>query len=144
LRWISSGHDPEYDPSNWLFAHAQLLWGIGVFAFVSLGFIPFLQGFYEVDLMNFYVGRLLVGSQSQTAAVLEGWHAWSMLRGVAYTFLVYEIVSLSLERLRGRRLSTAKRRRWRWAGGLLFFALDCMVKYAAMALQSGPGRRVGQ
>lgn len=132
LRWIRSGEDPEYEIMNWLPAHFRLLAGMAVFSFCSLGFVSLLQGLYEVDLMNYYVGRLLVESHSQTIALMAGWHIWSILRGIAYTFLVYEFVSLSLQRISGVTLSTPRRRYWRLGVGLFFFLCDCVIKYFAV------------
>jgi hypothetical protein len=127
--WIRTGQDPEYETKNWLPAHLQLLGGAGVLSFTSLGLLPLLEGMKEVDLMNFYVGRLAAVSHSPAAAVLIGWHPWSVLRGFAYAILVFEIASLSLQQLCGRTLSTARRRAWRWWLGLGLFACDCVVKY---------------
>ena len=128
--WITTGADPEYEVLNWLPAHLQLFAGIGVYCFLSLGMVAFIQGFYEVDLMNFYVGRLIANSDSVAPALLLGWHPWSALRGLCYLLLVWELASWSLERLTGRCLSTPERRLGRWLAACGFFAADCVVKLA--------------
>lgn len=127
-RWITTGQDPEYQPANWIPAHLGLLAAMVGLGYLSLGLLPFLQGFREVDLMNFYVGRLLSRSESSPAALLLGWHAWSLMRGVCYTLLVFEVASWSLTRLAGQETSTPARRRWRWGAGLAFFLLDGILK----------------
>jgi len=131
LHWIVSGHDPEYVMANWLPAHFQLLGAMVLFTYVSLGLATMLQGFYEVDLMNYYVGRLLASSDGSPLSLLLGWHPWSVLRGVCYTVLMFEVASWSLSRLTGRELSTVAARRWRWGIAGVFFALDCIVKLGA-------------
>ena len=60
----------------------------------------------EVDMMNYYVGNLCMASQSHGTALVYGWHVWSVLRGIAFAVITYEVVSFSLERLCGRPLST--------------------------------------
>lgn len=130
LHWIKTGEDPEYVVANWLPAHFQLLGAMILFTYLSLGFLPFVQGFFEVDLMNYYVGRLLAGSDGSPVSLLLGWHPWSVLRGICYALLAYEVASLSLQRLTGRPLSPSKRRMARMGAAGAFFALDCVVKYA--------------
>lgn len=131
LQWITSGADPEYEVSTWLPQHVHLLLGVEAFSYCSLGSLVFVQGFYEVDLMNYYVGRLVVESRSAPLALTTGWHIWSLLRGVAYSILVFETVSLSLDRMVFAPISTRSRRLRRWSLGLGFFIADCVVKFAA-------------
>ncbi len=132
LEWIRTGIDPEYQLVNWVPHHALLFVGISLFSFTSLGLVPLFEGVHEVDLMNFYVGRLVMQSRSPELAVLAGWHLWSVLRGVAYAFLVYEVASWSLSRLAGRPLSTPKRHAWRLGVGIAFLLADGGVKYLAL------------
>jgi hypothetical protein len=134
MTWIRTGHDPEYQIVNWLPSHLHLLAGILFLSFTSLGLVPFIEGLKEVDLMNYYVGRLCMFSHSQVGALFIGWHVWSVLRGIAFTLLIYEVASWSLERLCGRVLSTRCRRAWRWVAGLLFFVLDCAVKAGTLPI----------
>ncbi len=126
--WLRTGYDPEYEMVNWLPAHLQLLVGVAVLSFTSVGLVPLIEGVKEVDLMNFYVGRLAAGSHHPVTAVMLGWHVWSVLRGVAFAILIFEIASLSLERLSARSLSTRHRRICRWSFGLGVLACDCIVK----------------
>lgn len=126
--WITTGQDPEYVVANWLPAHAQLFVGVALYSYLSLGFLGFVQGFYEVDLMNFYVGRLIAHSDSLAPALLLGWHPWSALRGLCYVVLLWELASWSLERMTGRPLSTPERRLFRWLGAVGLFVADCVVK----------------
>jgi len=130
--WITTGRDPEYEVMNWLPAHAQLFGAVGLFSFLSMGFITFVQGFYEVDLMNFYVGRLVAHSDSWVPAVLLGWHPWSVLRGLCYLVFTWEIASWSLARMTGRALSTPERRLMRWLAAVGLFAADCFTKLAML------------
>lgn len=131
-RWIRTGIDPEYQVINWLPAHAQQLAGMAIYGFTSLGLIPLAQGMYEIDLMNFYVGRLLQVSDSAFVALFVGWHFWAILRGVAYTRIVFEVSSLSLSRMTGIELSTRERRRRRWIVGLACLGLDGLGKLLAL------------
>ncbi|MDH5492779.1 MAG: hypothetical protein OEY14_12570 [Myxococcales bacterium] len=132
VRWIRSGWDPEYELINWLPAHVQLAAAVALFSYLSLGGIAILHGFYEVDLMNFYVGRLLAGAERPLPCLLVGWHPWSVMRGLCYAFLVFEVASLSLSRLSGRVLCTRARRVLRWKVAALFFVADCGLKAFAL------------
>jgi hypothetical protein len=127
--WITTGTSREYELSWWLPAHFQLLAAMLVFTYTSLGLVPIWQGLYEVDLMNFYVGRFLADADAPGLGLALGWHPWSVCRGAGYLFLTYEITSLSLARLTGSSLSTPGRRCRRWALGLMFLLLDGVVKY---------------
>lgn len=102
LHWIRTGEDPEYVLVNWVPAHVQLAAAMIALGFLSLGFIPLLQGFYEVDLMNYYVGRLLSVSGDAPTSLLLGWHPWSAVRGIAYGVTVAVIAAYSFDRLVGR------------------------------------------
>lgn len=126
--WIRTGVDPEYVVANWGPAHFQLLAAMVVFAALSLGLTPLVQGMHEVDLMNYYVGNLVQGSTSTSTALLLGWHPWSVMRGLCYLFLTFEVASAVLSWWSGTSLSTTTRRRWRWALGLCFFSLDGLLK----------------
>ena len=128
--WVATGRDVEYRWTTWAPAHALLLVGVPASAYTSFGVIPFAYGFEQVDLMNYYVGRLAAVSESPARAVVFGWHPWSVLRGLAYTVLVFEVSSWSLERLSGRPLSTSRRRAGRWAVGIGLALADAAVKLA--------------
>jgi hypothetical protein len=132
--WVRTGDDPEYVLFTWLPTHLLLLFGVALCAYTSLGLLPFIYGIGQVDLMNFYVGRLMVASEQPALALAAGWHPWSVLRGLGYTFLVYEVASLSLERLSGVKLSTVRRRRLRWAAALGFCVADGVVKFGTLGL----------
>jgi hypothetical protein len=127
-QWVLTGEDREYRWAHWLPAHALLLLVVPLGAYTSFGAVPLASGIEQVDLMNYYVGRLVAMSESPTVAVLLGWHPWSVLRGLAYTVLVFEIASLSLQGLTGRVLSTRRRRTGRWVRGLVLVLLDGAVK----------------
>jgi hypothetical protein len=127
LAWIRSGVDPEYEVSTWLPTHVGILGGVTATGYLSLGLFPFLAGFEQADLMNFYVGRLLRESQGWTVALLLGWHPWSVARGVCYAVLASDLASWSLSRMTGRALATAGRGA-RVAVALAFFSLDCGLK----------------
>jgi hypothetical protein len=132
--WVATGEDAEYRWATWGPAHALLLIGVPVSAYTSFGVIPFAHGVEQVDLMNYYVGRLAALSESPARAVVFGWHPWSVLRGLAYTVLVFEVASWSLERLSGRVLSTRRRRLGRWAAGLGLAGADAVAKLALAPL----------
>jgi hypothetical protein len=130
--WITTGVSQEYDLAWWLPAHVQLLGGVVLFSYTSLGFLPLWRGLYEVDLMNVYLGQLVAHSDAPGVALLLGWHPWSVCRGVGYLFLIYEVTSLSLARLTGEMLSSPARRRRRWLLGLGFLLLDGLLKYLTL------------
>lgn len=130
--WIVTGVNPEYAPSHWLPAHLVLLLIVLATGYSSGGVIAFFAGFRQLDLMNFYVGRLATESQSATVALFVGWHPWSVLRGIGFMILLFEAVNLSLTRLSGVELSEPLRRRRRWAWGLFFLVLDGALKYVCM------------
>ena len=130
--WIRTGMDPEYVLANWLPAHGQLFVVVVALSYLSLGLLPLVRGFYEVDLMNFYVGRMLAEGDGSVMSLLVGWHPWSVMRGICYAFVIFELTSFSLERMTGRSLSTRARRRQRWALGVFFFGADCLVKIVTL------------
>jgi hypothetical protein len=127
--WVSQGIDTEYHWQNWISTHGLLLLLVPIAAYTSFGLLPLWQGFEQLDLMNYYVGRLIAMSESPWKAVLFGWHPWSLLRGLAFLCLIFEASSLSVERLLGRPISTRKRRCWRWGVGLTLAVADMSVKY---------------
>lgn len=137
LVWIRTGEDPEYVLANWVPAHFQLFGVVVALSYLSLGAMPLIRGFYEVDLMNYYVGRLLAASDDSWWPLFVGWHPWSVMRGICYSLLIYEVTSLSLSRLTGRELSTTRKRHARWIGAAGFFAADCVVKYVTLDVVRG-------
>jgi hypothetical protein len=110
-------------------AHVQLLGGVVLFAYTSLGLVPFWEGFYQVDLMNGYVSQLVLHSHNPWTALGLGWHPWSICRGIGFCVITFEMCSISLGRLTGAPLSTCSRRRARWLAGLGFLLLDTALKY---------------
>jgi hypothetical protein len=132
LAWITTGVSREYELSWWLPAHGQWFAAVTLFTYLSLGLVTFWQGLFEVDLMNYYVGRLVAHSANPWLGLALGWHPWSVCRALGYLFITFEVTSFSCERLTGTRLSTAGRRRARWIAGLAFLGLDCILKYALL------------
>jgi hypothetical protein len=132
--WIQTGVNPEYDLDWWVPAHFKILTGVALFSYTSLGFLTLWQGFHEVDLMNFYVGQLLMHSHSPWQALLLGWHPWSCCRGLGLVLITFEVASFSFQRLTGTPLSTPRQRSIRWCGGLAFLALDALIKLTCMDL----------
>lgn len=130
--WIVTGVSEEYDLRWWVPAHFQLVGVMIVFTYLSLGLAPLWQGVYEVDLMNYYVGQLVAHCDAPGPGLVLGWHPWSVCRGIGFLFLTYEVVSLSLARLSGERLSTPRGRCWRWGLGLSFLLADGLIKYSCM------------
>jgi hypothetical protein len=132
--WLITGLSAEYDAAWWLPAHLQSFCAVCLLAYTSLGAIPVIQGFHEVDLMNAHVARLLRHSHDPWTALVLGWHPWSICRGVGYMFVIYEVSSLSLARLLGVSVSTACRRRRRWFFGLGLLFADGMLKFLSLEL----------
>lgn len=130
--WIETGVSEEYDVSAWLPAHVQLLAAAAILAYSSLGLVTLWHGLHEVDLMNWYVGHLVLRSRSAWVAVAGGWHVWSLFRGLGFLVITFEVASWSLERLTGAPLSTRARRRGRWLLGLSLLAMDGALKVALM------------
>jgi hypothetical protein len=126
--WVQTGDDPEYEWSTWLPRHLILFPAAVACGLITLGVVAFARGVEQIDLMNFYVGRMAAQSDSPAIAILCGWHPWSILRGLAYTVLVFETASWALSRLTGRPLSTPRRRAARWALALALAVADCLAK----------------
>jgi hypothetical protein len=127
IHWIQTGTDPEYKLSAWVPAHLMLLGAAFLFSYTSLGSILFYEGFFEVDLMNFYNAQLMAQSSNQALSLALGWHIWSWLRGLGYLFIAFEIISFSLRRMTG--VTTAGRLRLsRFGVGLAFLLADGLVK----------------
>lgn len=126
--WIVSGENPEYDTATWVPIHLRTLAGVAVASYFSLGAIAYQQGFQQVDMMNFYVGRLLAGSHSPWTALALGWHPWSLCRAAGMALISFEIVSVSVQRLAGFAAAGAAGRRRRCLAGLLLLVLDALLK----------------
>lgn len=128
--WIRSGYDPEYELASWLPLHLQLLVACLVLAPLTLGLAIFARGFYEVDLMNFYVGSMLREAGVAPGVLAVGWHPWSLCRGLCYVLLTLELVALACERLTGRRPPAPRARAARLCLALGFFLADCVIKFS--------------
>jgi len=126
--WVQTGDDPEYEWSTWLPRHLILFPAAVGCGLITLGLVAFARGVEQVDLMNFYVGRMAAQSDSPAIAILCGWHPWSILRGLAYTVLVFETASWAISRITGRPLSTPRRRTARWALAVGLAVADCLAK----------------
>ena len=127
LSWIQTGTDPEYKLSAWVPAHLKLLGAAFLFSYTSLGSVIFYEGFFEVDLMNFYNAQLMSESSNHALSLALGWHVWSWLRGLGYLFIAFEVISFSLRRMTG--MSPEGRLRWqRLSVGLAFLLADGLVK----------------
>src|SRR5262249_20881507 len=94
----------------------------------TLGLVPLFHAFNQLDLMNCYVGRLVAQSGRQWITLGLGWHPWSLLRGIGFAVLIFEIVSLSMARLAGARLSTRPRRILRYMAAFFFLTADATLK----------------
>ena len=128
-QWIESGQDPEYELSNWVPSHLQLAGYSSLLTATSFGGLTFTEGFYQVDLMNYYNGRLMARSTDQTVSLAHGWHLWSILRGLGFLFLTFEIASLSFAGVTQTAVSTWWKRALRWTLGVAFLLGDGMVKF---------------
>ena len=115
--WIRSGHDPEYELAAWLPLHVELLVAALILAPLTLGLAIFARGFYEVDLMNFYVGNMLRTGGLDPGVLAFGWHPWSICRGLCYLFLTTELVAWTCERLTRRSPPAARARAAPWRSG---------------------------
>jgi hypothetical protein len=113
----------------WIPAHLLDAAGMAFYGVTSLGLVPLARGFYQIDLMNCYVGHLLDVSRSGPIALLVGWHVWSILRGVAYTRLCFEATSQGLQWMTGTALSTRPRRLRRWAVAAGLLVVDGLLKW---------------
>jgi hypothetical protein len=127
IHWIQTGTDPEYKLSAWVPAHLMLLGSAFIFSYTSLGGILFYEGFFEVDLMNFYNAQLMAQSSSHALSLALGWHVWSWLRGLGYLFIVFEVISFSLGRMTGVSRPMGLRMT-RFGVGLAFLLADGLVK----------------
>src|SRR5262245_1279187 len=127
--WIRSGENPDYELVHWLPAHLIQFAGVVAGSYTSLGVLPLVYGLRQLDVMNYYVGRLVAMSHSPAVTLLAGWHPWSFVRGLGFTLLLFEVSSLSLERFTGRTLATPRRRLFRWVLGLGLCLADGLLKF---------------
>jgi hypothetical protein len=132
LEWVETGFNPEYRISSWVPEHLLLFIMVIGLAYCSLGLTVLLRGFYEVDLMNYYVGRLIAQSSEASTAVLYGWHIWSLTRGLGCAIVLYEIASLSFGALTGTAGQRLQGRRWRLGIGMALLLLDGLLKFFLM------------
>lgn len=127
--WLLTGADPEYELAAWVPAHAQLAAAMVPLTYLSLGLIPCLQGLHEVDLMNFYVGRLLAESGDGLLSLVVGWHPWSVLRGLGFTVLTATLALWSYQRLVGQAAGSWRRLGLRLALGAALLLADGLAKF---------------
>jgi hypothetical protein len=127
--WVHTGENSEYQPDFWIPVHLKHLAGLLATSYTTFGVIPLDNGFRQLDVMNYYVGRLIGLSRDPMITIMAGWHPWSFLRVLGYSLLLYEMVSWSLERFTARRISTPRRRRARWLVGLALCLGDGVLKY---------------
>ncbi len=130
--WIETGVNVEYAPSRWLPKHALLLGAVVLLGYCSVGLTVLLRGLYEVDLMNYYVGRLVAESSEAATAVIYGWHIWSLLRGVGCALIMYEISAVSLARLTHDDPAAGRCRFGRPLAGVGLLVLDGVLKFLLM------------
>ena len=130
--WIVSGVNPEYELSSWVPAHAIALFGVPLLSYISLGGVLLLNGLFQVDMMNVYVGNLISTSHNPFIALGLGWHPWSVTRGIGFLVLGFEAVSWSLQRMTHTIISSPRRRTARCCLGVGFLLLDATVKLTLM------------
>jgi hypothetical protein len=100
LAWLRTGEDPEYQASAALLTqHLTLFGSVAIGACLTLGLGPFVEGVFQLDQMNYYVGRLIAQSDHAMGIALLAWHPWSILRGVAYSILAFECMTWMAARL---------------------------------------------
>lgn len=128
IQWIETGQNHEYDLWQWVPAHFMIFGGTTIFTLSSFGAMTFFQGFYQVDLMNYYNAQLITASVNQPIAMATGWHIWSLLRGIGYLFLTFELISFAYQLWTREIVSTWLARRRRWLVGLSFLLADGVVK----------------
>lgn len=127
-QWILTGEDPEYELAVWIPNHLKLVAAATLWDFTSLGLLTFHHGFYEVDLMNYYNGRLLERSVSPIWSLALGWHIWSLLRGAGFLILTFEACSLAMQFWTWTPISSPPRRAFRWTAGLGLLLCDAVAK----------------
>ena len=127
--WIATGENTEYKVSSWLPAHFQMAVGATLFSFTSFGTVVFRDGFVQVDVMNYYNAQLVGQSRNPAIAMVYGWHIWSIMRGVGFLFVTYEMISMAVQVFSRERLSSCKRRVFRWSLGLGFLCADGVIKF---------------
>lgn len=120
--WIQTGDDPDYRLAGWLPQHVLLLGMVLLGAGLTLGVLPFAIGVEQIDLMNFYVGRMVAQSDNPTLTLLLGWHPWSLLRGLGYTVAIFVVTSSVIESLTGQNIAQGSSRRRLVFASLLILA----------------------
>lgn len=126
--WIESGTDEEYRVRDWAPEHALLLAGTTVVSFTSFGGLTFHHGLHEVDLMIYYNGQLIASSKNGFLALALGWHLWSILRGVGYTLLSFQLVALAVQFFAMKPVCRPAEHLRHIAYGVFFLLLDAAVK----------------
>lgn len=126
--WIVTGTDPEYDWRHFLPAHLILVTLVLLGGYFTLSALPLMLGIRELDLMNFYVGRLIAEGNDPIAAVVWGWHPWSFIRGLGYSLLLMFATSQALARLKGKSEILPRVSWGMLIVGLALAVLDAFVK----------------
>jgi hypothetical protein len=129
LAWLRTGEDPEYQASAaLLMQHLTLLGSVAVGACLTLGAGPFVEGVFQLDQMNSYVGRLVAQSHDPLSIALLAWHPWSILRGIACSILTFECVAWMAARLAPEAVSAGHGRGTRLAVAAGLATADVLTK----------------
>lgn len=127
-QWIRTGSDSDYQLANWLPQHLLLFVMVLLAGALSFGVLPFAVGVQQVDLMNYYVGRMVAQSDHPALTLLLGWHFWSLLRGIGYAVLLFVTAGWMIELLTGRRASTRRSHCYRLVIAVMFLVGDGFAK----------------
>lgn len=128
LQWLTTGDSYRYQTANWLPEHLRLYCTVCVSSFLTLGVFPFLIGIEQVDLMNFYVGRLAAQSDGIFNPLAFGWHPWSLQRGLSYIILVFVTTSWALQRVTKQEITRPTRHVMRLAISMVLAFADVLTK----------------
>jgi hypothetical protein len=127
LQWILSNRGTIAHPETFSLLHLIGLIRVVFTAVVSFGFTTFFGGVYELNIMNFHVGKLLQSTHSPITIFLFGWPIWSVIRGWGYLLIMFGVAPLFLSFIKWSRPD------WKHLGrflspGLVIVAVDLILK----------------
>jgi hypothetical protein len=125
--WIRTGSGMEGDWQQFLPHHLLQVVKLGLASLVSGGGIALLMGVLQLDYMNYYVGKVVIGSDQPVKAFFLGWHLWSVCRVIGYIIICAVLAQPLLARLLRFRIPAKS---WFYlALGCGFVFLDLLLKY---------------
>jgi hypothetical protein len=128
MQWILRGEGVIAHPEIFVWLHISLLLQVVVSSIISFGFIPMVIGSYQLNIMNYHVGKLIVLSKFKVAPLFLGWPPWSLVRGWAYLFMIVGTVPIFLKLIKNKKSDEIRISPKFIIGGIILVIVDLLLK----------------